>query len=165
MAVVAWILQTVIRNCQQKRLLMPIFDKHFYQLGDKNYLDIDGYRTTFQSAFYQYGSSFERDRLLRQEAVEITHHITDGIRDLVEHNRHVRHLVLNLGAVPLATWAEALDTLAQYSIPALQQKIAEMQRDLEHGKVEGFPGTMFLYHKPTFTTLEPFYKVVFELAG
>lgn len=143
---------------------MPVFDKCFYKLGQKNVLDVEGYKQALRQTLSDCGSPTERDQLLRQEAVQITHHITDGIHDLVEHNRHVRHLVLNLGAVPLATWAEALDTLAQYSIPALKQKIAEMQRDLEHGKVEGFPGTMFLYRKPTFTTLEGFYNVVFELA-
>lgn len=144
---------------------MAIFDKRFYELEDKKtVLDTEGYQQALQQSLNQTHSIDEQIRLLRQEVVEITHHITDGIRDLVEHDKHIRNLVLNQGAVPLATWAESLDTLAEYSMPALKQKIAEMQRDLEHGKVEGFPGTMFLHRKPTFTTLEGFYNVVFELA-
>lgn len=144
---------------------MAVFNKRFYELGDKKIvLDTEGYRQALQQSLNQTHSTDEQIRLLRQEVVEITRHITDGIRDLVEHDKHIRNLVLNQGAVPLATWAEALDTLAEHSMPALKQKIAEMQRDLEHGKVEGFPGTMFLHRKPTFTTLEGFYKVVFELA-
>ena len=109
-------------------------------------------------------SSANRDRLPRQESVENTRHVTDGIRDLIKHDRRIRHLVLDLGAIPLATWAEALDTLAEHSMPALKRKIVEMQRDLEHGRIEGFPGTMVLYGKPTFATFEDFYRVVFEQA-
>jgi hypothetical protein len=62
-------------------------------------------------------------------------------------------LVLDLGAIPLATWVEALGTLAEHLVPALKQKLVEMQRDLEHGKIEGFPGTMVLHGKPTFAML------------
>jgi hypothetical protein len=40
----------------------------------------------------------------------------------------------------------------------------QLRRDLEHGKIEGFPGTMLLHGKPTFATLEGFYQVVFEQA-
>lgn len=101
---------------------------------------------------------------MRQEAVEITRHVTDGIRDLVKHDKRIRHLVLDLGAVPLATWAEALDTLAEHSMPILKQKITEMRRDIEQGRIEGFPGTMVLYGKPTFATFEDFYRIVFEQA-
>ena len=39
-----------------------------------------------------------------------------------------------------------------------------MKRELEQGKIEGFPATMFLARKPTFTTLEGFYDVIFDLA-
>lgn len=141
---------------------MPVFDKRFYSLGDKNNLDIDSYRAALLSALGQYASPADRDKLLRQEAVEITRHVTDGIRDLIKHDRRIRHLVLDLGAIPLATWAEALDTLAEYSMPALRGKIAEMRYDLEHGRIEGFPGTMVLYGKPTFATFEDFYRIVFE---
>ena len=142
----------------------PIFDTRFYSLGKQNNLDVDGYRAVLQVALDQCASDVERDRLLRQEAVEITRHITDGIRDLVEHDRKIRNLVLNLGAVPLATWAESLDTLAEQSMPALKNKISDMQRELEQGKIQGFPATMFLYGKPSFVTFKEFYKVVFELA-
>ncbi|MGC1375364.1 MAG: hypothetical protein WA821_04020 [Anaerolineales bacterium] len=104
----------------------------------------------------------EREIILRQEAIEMTRHVTEGIRDLVKHNKHIHHLVLDLGAVPLATWSDALDALAGSSLLALKQKVGEMRRDLEQGKVEGFTGTMFLYGKPTFATLENFYAIVFE---
>jgi hypothetical protein len=143
---------------------MPVFEKRFYSLGDKSNLDIDGYRAALLSALSQCISFADRDKLLRQEAVEITRHVTDGIRDLIKHDRRIRRLVLDQGAVPLATWAEALDTLAEHSMPALKRKIVEMQRDLEHGRIEGFPGTMILYGKPTFATFEDFYRVVFEQA-
>jgi len=36
-------------------------------------------------------------------------------------------------------------------------KVAEMRRDLEHNRIEDFPGTMVLQGKPTFATLEGFY--------
>ncbi len=144
---------------------MPVFDKCFYQLSAQSQLDIDGYRAALLSALSQCASPADHDSLLRQEAVEITRHVTDGIRDLITHDRRIRHLVLDLGAVPLATWTEALGTLAEHSLPALKQKIAEMQRDLEHGRIQGFPGTMVLYGKPTFATFEAFYRVVFEQAN
>ena len=102
--------------------------------------------------------------LLRQEVVAITRHITDGVRDLITRDKRIHNLVLNQGAVPLGTWSVALDTLAEHSISSIKQKIAEMQRDLEHGRVEGFPATMFLFGKPTFTTFAPFYELVFSLA-
>jgi hypothetical protein len=105
---------------------MLIFTKRFYQLRDKDYLDVDSYRAALLTALSQYASPADCDRLLRQEVVEITRHITDGIRDWIGSDRRVRHLALDLGAVPLATWAEALDTLAERSIPALKWKIAEM---------------------------------------
>ena len=90
---------------------MPVFDKRFYQLDNKGYLDVDGYEAAILTALSQCASPADCDRLLRQEILEITRHITDGIRNLIEHDRRIRHLVLDLGAVPLATWAEALDTL------------------------------------------------------
>ncbi len=39
-----------------------------------------------------------------------------------------------------------------------------MRHDFEHGKIEGFPGTMVLHGKPTFATFEGFYELVFEQA-
>lgn len=143
---------------------MAVFDTRFYTLGKQGELDVDGYRAALQVALDQCASDAERNRLLREEAVDITRHITDGIRDLVEHDPKIRHLVLNLGAVPLATWAESLDTLAEHSMPALKKKIAQMRRELEEGGIQGFPGTMFLYGKPSFVTFEGFYKAVFEIA-
>src|SRR5574340_1845615 len=143
---------------------MPIFNQLFYELKDKTCLDIASYRAALLDALSKCASSTDRDRLLRQEVVEITRHITEGIRDLVKHEKRIRHIVLDLGAVPLATWAEALDSLAEHSMPALKFKIAEMQQELEHGRIEGFPGTMALYGKPTFATFEGFYQVVFEQA-
>lgn len=137
---------------------MPIFRSDFY----KPVPNVDGYRTALHQALTQCQSSFERDAILRQETIAITHEVTNGIRDLVKHDKHIHHLVLNLGVIPLATWSDALDALAGGSLLALKQKIDEMSRDLEQGKVEGFLGTMFLYDKPTFTSLEDFYKIVFE---
>ena len=47
-------------------------------------------------------------------------------------------------------------------MPELESKVSEMKYELEHGKVEGFPGTMFLFGKPTFNDFEDFYTVVFS---
>ena len=143
---------------------MNIFDMRFCSDSAFNTPDVPGYRTALLRALNQTTSLTERDILLRQEAVAITRQITDGIRDLIDHNKKIRNLVYNEGAVPLGTWTQALDTLADKSMPQLKRKIEEMKRDLEHGRVGGFPGTMILYGKPTFTTLEPFYSLVFALA-
>jgi len=137
---------------------MAIFRTEFY----KPEQNVTGYRAALRQTLAQCQSPDERDVILRQEAIEITRHVTDGIRDLVKHDKHIRYLVLELGAVPLATWSDALDALAGGSLLALKQKVDEMRRDLEQGKVEGFIGTMFLYGKPTFATLENFYEIVFE---
>ncbi len=118
---------------------MSIFSQSFYQV-ERNHFDVDGYRQALQQTLVQSQSPAEHDHLLRQEVVEITRHITTGIRDLVEHSRHVRHLVLNLGVVPLATWAEALDTLAKHSMPALKQKINKCNATLSRARLKGFQG-------------------------
>jgi hypothetical protein len=49
-------------------------------------------------------------------------------------------------------------------MPELKDKIGEMTRDLAHGRIQGFPGTMFLSGKPTFADLDGFYEIVFDLA-
>jgi hypothetical protein len=137
---------------------MPIFCTEFY----KPVQNVTGYRSALHQVLIHCQSSEERDAILSKEAIEMTHHVTEGIRDLVKHDKHIRHLVLDLGLIPLATWSDALDSLAGGSLLVLKQKINEMKHDLEQGKVEGFIGTMFLYGKPTFATLENFYDIVFE---
>lgn len=137
---------------------MPIFSTKYYQ-PKKN---ATGYREAVHSALAQCASQEEKETILLEEASEITSHVTEGIRDLIKHNKKIHDLVLNQGAIPLATWAEALDSRANRSLVAMKKKVDEMKRDLEQGKVESFPGTMILYGKQTFTTLEEFYDVVFE---
>lgn len=137
---------------------MPIFSTKYYQ-PNKN---ITAYRDAVHQALTQCASQEEKETILREEAIEITSHVTEGIRDLVKHNKHIHRLVLDQGAIPLATWAEALDSRANRSLTAMKLKVEEMKRDLEQGKVESFPGTMIMHGKPTFTTLEEFYDVVFE---
>jgi hypothetical protein len=106
----------------------------------------------------------DRELALKLEAVAITLTITNGIRDVIRHDRHVRHQVLELGTPPLATWSASLDKISKHSLGSLKRRIAEMERELEHGRIGGFPGTMLLYGKPTFTTFAPFYDVVFGMA-
>lgn len=77
----------------------------------------------------------------------------------------MRDLVLNKGVIPLATWTDYLKELAHQSLTRLRDKIEEMQRELEQGQIGGFPGTMFLYNKPTFVTFDGFYRTIFNLAG
>jgi hypothetical protein len=137
---------------------MPIFRTEYY----KPEQNLTGYRTALHLALADCKSPDERETILRQEAIEMTRHVTDGIRDLIKHEKRIRHLVLDLGAIPLATWSEAMDSLANGSLLALKHKVDEMRRDLEQGRVEGFTGTMFMYGKPTFATLEGFYDIVFE---
>lgn len=137
---------------------MAIFSNQYYQ-PRKN---VSGYREAVHQALAQCHSPEEKEALLRDEAIAMTRHVTEGIRDLIKHNPKIRDLVLNQGAIPLATWAEALDSRANRSLAAMRFKVDEMKRELEQGKVESFPGTMILYGKQTFTTLEEFYDVVFE---
>jgi len=74
-------------------------------------------------------------------------------------------LVLEDGQVPLAMWCEALDAAAERSIPEFEARLAKMNKDLAEGHREGFTASLLLYDKPSFTTLDGFYQVVFELAS
>jgi hypothetical protein len=60
--------------------------------------------------------------------------------------------------------SEALDMLTQHSMPSLERRIAETRHDLEHGRVEGFPGSVVLHGKLTFATFGGSYRIVFEQA-
>lgn len=145
---------------------MPIFTKTFYYAGGHLLPEPDhlSYRAKLEQAMAACVDDAERERLLKVEAVEVTRHVTEGIREVIESDRRIRHLVLDLGVIPLATWAESLDTLADRSLPALRNEIESMARELEQGKIQGFPATMFLKQKPTFVTLAKFYDTIFELA-
>ena len=142
---------------------MPIFNERHYQTASHK-PDIAGYQTDLRLALSQCATTEAREGLLRGEVIEMTRHVTDGIRDLIKNDRRIRNLVLNQGAVPLASWTNALDGMAQRPLPVLKTQIATMHRDLEQGKIQGFPGTMVLYGKPTFATLEDFFAVVFSEA-
>jgi hypothetical protein len=148
-----------------RRSKMAIFGDRFYNGRDDTACDIDGYRQALEDALKSCLSESDREQTLRDEAIEITRHIISGIRDIIKKDRNVRDLVLNKGAIPLATWTDYLDQLSHQSLYRLRDKINEMQHELEQGKIGGFPGTMFLYNKPTFVTFEAFYKTIFELAG
>jgi len=80
---------------------MPIFCTEFYKPQE----NVTGYRAALQQALAQCQSPYGRNAILRQEAIEMTRHVTEGIRDLVKNEKHIRHLVLDLGAIPLATWS------------------------------------------------------------
>jgi len=140
---------------------MPIFDQRFYEGSNPKAHGVDEYRTALRTAL---ATTNDGETALKQEVVAITRTITDGIRDLITHDRHIYDIVFVQGAVPLATWTAALDKMSEHSISSLKIKIAEMELALEHGRVGQFPGTMLLYHKPIFTTFAPFYDIVFSSA-
>lgn len=144
---------------------MTIFSIDYYNARDKDACNIAGYKQALESVLQQCVSETEKEESLREEAIEITNHIISGIHDVIKKDRKIHDLVWNKGAIPLATWTDYLNMLSQDSLVKLKYKIDDMQRELERGKIGGFPGTMFLYNKPTFVTLEAFYNVVFDLAG
>jgi hypothetical protein len=143
---------------------MPVFDQRFYRIIGQHSVDIEGYRVVLLKALDSCSTPASRQQLLHEELIEITRHITEGVRDLIKHDRRIGRLVRDLGVVPLATWTDALSMRAEHSITSLKHKIAELQRELEQGRVEGFPATLLLAGKPTFTTFEPFYSLIFNLA-
>ncbi len=144
---------------------MPIFNAQYYNGRDSDACDIEGYRKALEAALRRHPSPADKEAFLRDEAAEVTRHIIEGIRDIIQKDRKVRDLVLNKGAIPLATWTDYLNLLSHESLAKLKFKIDDMQRELEHGRIGGFPGTMFLYNKPTFITFEAFYNLIFGLAG
>lgn len=141
---------------------MSLFGPRFYAGSKATEHGVEQYRALLLQTL---STSDDRSLVLKEEIVAITKTITDGIRDLIATDRNVRHLVLDLAVVPLATWAAALDKMSAESLPALKRKIAEMEHDLEHRRIGPFPGTMLLNQKPTFTTFAPFYEVVFSADG
>lgn len=143
---------------------MPIFQKSFYSLGENQFSDIERYRIALIEELDGHNTNEEKASILRIEAIELTKHITDGVRDLIIHDRRIHNLVLNQGAIPLASWAESLDIMATFSIKELKYKILEMKQELENGKVEGFPATLYILGKPSFTTFDGFYNIIFDLA-
>ncbi len=144
---------------------MAIFSTRFYNGRDEAACDIEGYKHALELALQACPSDADKEHVLREEAIEVTRHIIDGIRDIIKRDRNVRDLVLNKGVIPLATWTDYLNQLSHQSLIRLKEKIDEMQRELEQGQIGGFPGTMFLYNKPTFVTFAAFYSTIFALAG
>src|SRR5712692_3639112 len=144
---------------------MVTFSSQFYQRGDRIIPNVNAYKTALEAALSQGASSELRCDMLRQEVIEITRHITEGIRDLIKRDRSIKRLVLDEGEVPLATWTEMLNTMAEQSMSAIERKIIEMRRELAQGRHEGFAGTLFILGKPDFTTFEGFYDTVFKLAN
>jgi len=140
---------------------VPVFARQFYSGSNPTENGSQDYRNALRA---ELARSDNPEAVLRLELIAITKTITDGIRDLITKEKHVRHIVLNLGALPLATWAASLDKMSHESLPALKRRIADMELDLERGKIGGFPATMLLHGKPIFTTFAPFYDVVFSLA-
>jgi len=142
---------------------MSIFNTTYYSEGVTQILKDREYEKALQDDLKLRNTSAEKVIILRDEVKEITKHITNGIRDIIRQDRKIRDLVLNKGALPLATWADKLDSVSETSVLAFRNIINDMQYQLEHGKIQGFPGTMILYQKPTFITFDPFYTIVFSL--
>jgi hypothetical protein len=138
-------------------------EKKYETEKDQEY-DTERYRRDLISELANHESYSEKSQVLRNEIIAITRHITDGVRDLIKQDSRIRDLVLNQGAIPLATWTESLDTMATYSMERIRSKILEMKQELEYGKVQGFPATMYMAKKASFTTLEGFYETIFNLA-
>lgn len=144
---------------------MPIFGTSFYHGRQVTDDDVARYKHVLTSVLTSCPSPSECEQLLKDEAVEVTRHIIEAVRVIIKKDRHVRDLVLNQGAIPLATWTDHLRALSHRSLPYLQAAIGEMRRGMEQGQVGGFAGTMILYDQPTFATFEPFYTTIFTLAG
>ena len=142
---------------------MPIFSDRFYHLGKNRFLDIDGYKLALRKSLDSCASSDDRQSLLRQEVIEITMYVTNGIRDLIKTDKHIHNIVLNQGDVPLAFWTRILDGMALAPLPVWRKQIDDMRSELENGRIQGFPATMELHDKPTFATLDGFYRYIFEL--
>jgi hypothetical protein len=140
---------------------MAVFSDRFYEGPRPSAGGVVAYRAALMDAL---SATADREHSLKLEAVAITRTITDGIRDVIRQDKHVRRQVLEYGTPPLATWSASLDKLSEHSLGSLERRIGEMERELEHGRIGGFPGTMLLYGKPTFTTFRPFYDVVFGVA-
>lgn len=141
---------------------MAIFSEDYYSMTIGQPVDVERYAQDLEATLLGVDASTRRELLL-VEIVAITRHVTDGIRDIVRQDRKIKDLVINKGALPLGTWAAMLDSLSEYSVERLKSVLSEMQSQLEHGKIQGFPATMLLYHKPNFVTLEPFYSYIFNL--
>lgn len=139
-----------------------VFSAGFYGPGEIATDSARRYRELLEHSFAS-SPHDERLRLLSNEAIEIIRHVTNSIREFVKTNRNVKHLVLDEGAIPLATWTRELDALADSSTAGIKRKLREMEMALQDGRVQGFTASMFIQGKPTFATLKPFYDVVFEL--
>jgi hypothetical protein len=70
---------------------MPVFGESYYRdgirLSPQGQQDCDAYRRDLASALEQCATHSDQQRLLRTEAIEITRHVTDGIRDMVLTNK------------------------------------------------------------------------------
>jgi hypothetical protein len=143
---------------------MTIFNDSYYQGREVSTAQVAAYAQALDTAIRGCADSTSRETLLRGEIAAVTRSIIDGIQDVIKHNRTIRNLVLNQGAIPLGTWTCYLDELTKRSLPEVRAKLDEMRRELEEGKISGFPGTMFLFNKPTFVTFEDFYEAIFDSA-
>ena len=141
---------------------MTVFCSKYYSMAAGQPVDIAGYSEDLVAALVKI-DPVSRQKLIVGEIIAITSHITDGIRDIVLKDKRIRDLVMNKGALPLGTWAKMLDEVSETSAERFKLILADMQYQLEHGKIQGFPATMFLYHKPSFVTFEPFYSHLFNL--
>src|SRR4051794_3952747 len=129
--------------------MMSVFGPKFYSGSNPTANGVAEYRAALQSAI---ATSDDPEAMLKEEAIAITTTITEGVRYVIRKDRHVRKFVLGTGDLPLASWAAAVDHTSKMSLTGLKKKIQEMERELERGKIGGFPATMLLYGQPTFTT-------------
>jgi hypothetical protein len=143
---------------------MTIFSNSYYQGREVSATQVATYAQALNTAIGGCPDPAARGALLRGEIAAVTRPIINGIQDVIKENRAIRNLVLNQGAIPLGTWTCYLGELTKRPLPEIRAKLDEMRRELEEGKISGFPGTMFLFNKPTFVTFEGFYGAIFARA-
>lgn len=138
---------------------MAVFGEVFCR--NRGHPDADGYKEALQSALVGKGLS-EQEQLLRGEIGAILGRFTDDLQWLIHHDRKVWKTVFEEG-LPLSSWTLYLNSLAKRDWASIEPKILEMRRDMEQGRVQGLPGTMFLYGKMSLVELDPFCQAVFDV--
>src|SRR3954469_141813 len=99
---------------------MAVFGPEYYKGSNPTPNGVDQYRVALRAALQ---TAVDKEAFLKDEAIAITRTVTDGVRYVIQKERHVRRLVLETGSPPLASWAAALDQRSTYSLDSLKRKI------------------------------------------
>jgi hypothetical protein len=87
---------------------MPSFSRRFYSINEQHLVDVDSFQSALLKGLDTCPNLAERPRLLHEELIEITRHITEGVRASIKQDKRIRRLVRDLGVVPLATRTDVL---------------------------------------------------------